>query len=228
MWSDVEMLRSIVITILLAAFAAIPCATAQKERLNFVPPRIAFAGDIAYPDLAASGMVQLSVEVNADGYVKSIHTVRDIPSLTSALAEAVQGWTFTPAFRDGAAVDSSIAIYAVFNPGVLPNKAITLIPLSWQLASEHPAYISPEITSAWDATYPANAPGGDVVLDLSVNTSGTVVHSAAVYNVPALTNSVISAANLWKFTPGTFHGTCIFAHAVAAFVFREPTIKRAS
>lgn len=125
-----------------------------------------FAGDIAYPDLSASGLVELSVEINTDGYVKSLHTVRDIPSLTSALADAVQGWTFTPAFLDRSAIDSSIAIYAVFNPGVLPDKVIMLIPPSRQLASEHPAYISPEISSAWNATYPVNAPGGDVVLEL--------------------------------------------------------------
>jgi hypothetical protein len=71
-------------------------------------------------------------------------------------------------------------------------------------------------------------PGGDVVLDLSVSTSGAVVHSAAVYNVPALTNSVVSAANLWKFDPGTLNGTPIFANVVAAFVFRAPAIKRTS
>jgi hypothetical protein len=199
---------------------------AKDDAANFVPPRVISAGGIAYPDPSTGGVVELWLNLDKNGYVRSVHTVRDVPPLTAAVANAVTGWMFSPAFVNGAAVASNILVCAAFNPGTLPSKTISLTQPTWSWLSERPAYMPPEVSSAWSATYPESAAGATVVLDLSLNKEGAVRRSAAIYTTPNLTETAVSAAAHWKFEPGKFEGTAIASHGVAAFIFRAPAIKQ--
>lgn len=224
-WSTCKVSRAA-----LLIFTGVICAVGFSSGAspNFVAPRILFAGGIDYPDQASAGVVELFANLDKNGYVTSLHTVRTVPSLTASVANAVTGWMFSPAFLDGTAVDSTISIYAAFNPGDLPNKPVSLTAPDWSWQSERPSFIPPEVSSASYAAYPGSAPGGTVVLDISVTRTGRVSRSAAIYTTPALTNSAVVAAGQWEFAAGKFEGNGVASHAVAAFVFRAPAIKNAS
>jgi hypothetical protein len=222
------MLRRVFLAI---AFLAISTASvtsiAANDAPNFVPPRLIMAQGIAYPDTANTGLVELWVNVDKFGYVKSTRIVRYVPSLTAALSNAVMGWQFSPAYLNGNAVESHITVYAVFNPGVLDGGTIPLTRPDWSWQSEHPAFAPPEISAAVYPAYPGNFPGGTVVVDMSLNKDGGATRSAAVYTTPALTGAAVGATGKWKFAPGTYDGAATDSHTVAAFVFRAAPIKRA-
>lgn len=199
---------------------------AKDDAANFVPPRVISAGGIAYPDTSATGVVELWLNLDKNGYVSSLRTIRDVPVLTAAVANAVTGWRFSPAFVNGAATSGDTLVCAAFNPGVLPSKTIALVRPNWSWLSEHPAFMPPDVSSAWSAVFPENAEGATVVLDLSVNKEGRVSRSAAIYTTPNLTEAAVTAGARWTFEPGKFQGTAVASHAVAAFVFRAPLIKQ--
>jgi outer membrane biosynthesis protein TonB len=200
-------------------------AQRPKDQVPFIPPRIVFAGDIAYPGGTAAGLVQLGIYLDPDGYVNSVRIVRDIPSLTPAAAVAVRKWTFSPAFLEGKAVKSLIFVNVLFNPGTVPSRAVQATPPSGRWRLEQSSYIPPQILFAWYAAYPSNAPSGTVVLDISVDKRGTTSGWVPVYVVPSLAQSVVTVIKLWKFMPGIFRGGAIETNAVAALVFHTPAIK---
>jgi hypothetical protein len=117
-----------VLAVVLLLYAA-ATQTKISATSHFVPPDITSATDIAYPlNNVASGLVSLQVGLTAAGQVENVLTVRDVPGLTARAISAVTSWTFTAGKLDGQAVESTINVHVVFNPGAPQNQNLQLLP----------------------------------------------------------------------------------------------------
>ena len=193
---------------------------------GFKPPDVASASDITYPfNNAASGMVSLSANLNAEGKVQSVQVLRDVAGLTDQATAAVNSWSFSPARLNGHPVPSIIDVHVVFNPGIPQTQSLSLPP-SEPLVSPNPAgYLPPEIAAASYANYPPNSIGaGTVVLSLTIDGSGNIENVSVVRRVPSLTAPSIAAVKTWTINPARYNGKGITSKMAVAFVYRLPMI----
>jgi len=192
---------------------------------RFVPPALVTAGDIPYPLASiASGIVTLTVNLDATGQFQNVQVLRDIPSLTDPAVAAIKHWTFAPGQLDGSPVPSSLNVSVVFNPAVLQTRGLNL-PSVRPAPPPHPdGYLPAEISAASYATYPPNSVAtGAVVLDVIVGESDQIRKVSTIRAVPSLTSQAIAAVRSWSFNSGTFKGKAINSDLIIAFVFRSPT-----
>lgn len=184
------------------------------------------ASDITFPiNSVGSGLVEIEIDVDSAGRVKTLEVIRDVPSLTSAVLTAMGNWTFAHGEMNGKPELSSLFANVVFDPGISHPAQI---PLSSELKEHLSAgneFVAPRVSKAVYPDYPINSiAAGMVVLDVTVNKSGRVGAASPVYTVPSLTKPAKDAVKRWIFKPGTFRGTPSAASTVVAFVFRSPTI----
>jgi len=192
---------------------------------KFVPPILVTADDIPYPLAStASGIVTLTVNLDAAGQFENVQVLRDIPSLTNPAVTSIKAWRFTPGKLDGGPVPSSINISIVFNPAVLQTGSLSLPTVQPAPPPNPEGYLPPEISSASYAMYPPNSVAtGAVVLNVLVGESDQVQKVTTVRAVRSLTSQAIAAVNRWSFNAGTFQGKAIHSNLIIAFVFRSPT-----
>jgi Gram-negative bacterial TonB protein C-terminal len=214
------------VILLMAAFATAVAVNAAARRSRFIPPRVVYAGDIAYPPRSvAAGLVTFSVSLDSSGHAGNIQTIRDVPSLTAPAFVAVTGWTFQPAEFEGKSVASLLPVDILFNPGNVAFNRVPHVAAAPVAYGDAQAYVPPQVESCVYAPFPAKVlVGGPVVLDVLVSKSGRVQHAAVIYNTPSLSRPAISAVKNWEFTPAQFHGKPVTADVVVAFVFRSVTI----
>lgn len=205
-------------------------ATTTRTRISasphFVAPDITSATDIAYPiDTLASGLVSLQVNLTAAGQVENVLVVRDIPGLAARAISAVTSWTFTPAKLDGQAVESTINVHVVFNPGARQNQNLQLVPGA-PVPQPNPAgYLPPALSQVSYATYPPNSIAqGAVVLDAQIDKFGQIKKLTAIRAVPSLTQAATAAAKTWSLNPAELNDKPQDANLAIAYVFRSPTI----
>ncbi|MFZ0521903.1 MAG: energy transducer TonB [Candidatus Acidiferrales bacterium] len=214
---------------MLAAVLLFYAATTQTKILattHFVAPEITSATDIAYPiNNIASGLVSLGVNLTAAGQVENIKVVRDIPGLTARAISAVTSWTFTAAKLDGQAVESTINVHVVFNPGAPQKQNLHLTPAGPMPEPEPPGYLPPTLSRFSYAAYPpAGIVEGAVVLDLHIDKSGQIKKITPIRTIPSLTEAAVAAAKTWSIDPAKLNDKPEAANVVVAFVFRSPTI----
>jgi TonB family protein len=216
----------LIAVVLLAALAATPTDPTFADDLHFVPPDVVTAGEIPYPpDSIASGIVTLSIDLDAAGQIRNVQVLRDIPSLTDPAVSAVKNWTFTPGKLEGKPIASSLNVSVVFNPGNLQTHDLTLAPLQPTPPPNPPGYLPPEIAAASYANYPMNSVAtGTVVLDASIGKSGEIKRLVQIRSVPSLTSPAINVVKSWTLNAATFNGKAITSKLIIAFVFRPPTI----
>ncbi|MGA7855276.1 MAG: energy transducer TonB [Candidatus Acidiferrales bacterium] len=212
---------------ILLIYAALAGAQSKTSAApHFLPPDITSATDVAYPiNTLAAGLVSLEVNLTAAGQVENLKVVRDIPGLTARAISAVTSWTFTPAKLDGQAVESSINVHVVFNPGTPQNQNLQLTPGAPVPQPNPPGYLPPTLSQISDATYPPNSIAqGAVVLDLRIDKSGQIKKITTIRAIPSLTVAAIAAAKTWSVNPAKLNDNAEPAHVALAFVFRSPTI----
>jgi hypothetical protein len=192
---------------------------------HFDPPDITTASEIPYPiENVASGLVSISVNLNAAGQVQDVQVIRGIPGLTEVVISIVKAWTFVPGKLDGKPVPSTINVQVVFNPGVPQNQQLQVPPGNLVTPPNPPGYITPEVAAASYAVYPANSVAtGAVVLDVSINKYSEVKKPTPIRPVPSLTGAAIAAVKTWTVNPATFNEKKLNANLVVAFVFRSST-----
>ena len=207
-------------------FYAATTETKISATSHFVPPDITSATDIAYPiNNIASGLVSLQVGLTATGQVENVLAVRDIPGLTARAISAVTSWTFTAGKLDGQAVESTINVHVVFNPGTPQNQNLQLTPGAPVPQPNPPGYLPPTLSQISYAVYPPNSIAqGAVVLDLHIDKSGQIKKITTIRAIPSLTAAAISAAKTWSLNPAKLNDKPQDAKLVIAFVFRSPTI----
>jgi hypothetical protein len=209
---------------LLSIPAVISTTSIFARAPKFVPPVLVTAGDISYPLASvASGIVTLTVNLNAAGQFQSVQVLRDIPSLTDSAVRAIKHWTFAPGKLDGNLVPSSLNVSVVFNPAVLQTQGLRLTTVQPAPPPTPQGYLPAEISAASYASYPPNGIAtGAVVLDVIVGESDQIRKVSTIRDIPSLTSQTIAAVNNWSFNSGTFQGKAIDSDLIIAFVFRAP------
>jgi Gram-negative bacterial TonB protein C-terminal len=90
----------------------------------YTPPQLFTATFPPYPaNGQTSGAVVLDVAINSQGKIVHVTTVRDVPTLTTAAAAALQNWSFSAATYGNTPLASKVVVAMVFrNPATaLPD-----------------------------------------------------------------------------------------------------------
>jgi TonB family protein len=193
---------------------------------KFVAPTVTAASDIPYPPASlASGVVTVTVNLDASGQLQGARVLRDIPSLTDPAVTAIKRWTFAPGTLEGSPIPSSLNVHVVFNPAALQTKNLNLPSVQPAPPPNPQGYLPPEISQATYATYPPNSVAtGAVVLEVIVGDSDQVRKVSVIRSVSSLTSPAITAVKSWSFNSGTYEGKAIDSNVIIAFVFRLPTL----
>jgi TonB family protein len=188
---------------------------------------VAHASEITYPpNSATTGIVTLDVSVDATGTMQNVRVVRDVPPLTSAAQNAVQGWQFTPVLVNGQPAAGAVRINVVFNPfnpnGVgLPTPPLQ--PANSGGAAASGDFQPAQVTAASYATYPPHTVmAGTVVLQVHVGSSGKVQGVIVVRGTGSLNGTAARAVKTWQFMPATYRGKTMASDVVVAYVFALP------
>jgi hypothetical protein len=81
----------------------------------YIPVRVAAATYATYPpNTTAFGTVVLEVRIGSGGDVKRVNVVHGVAALTGSAITSVKTWGFSPARRNGKAVDSRTVVAFVF------------------------------------------------------------------------------------------------------------------
>lgn len=158
-------------------------------------------------------MARITVRVGTDGTANLLSFDRDRPPsepLAQAVTDAVAQWKFSPARRDGVAVESEVRLPVVFLPVDAPEDR-----------SDWP----PEVTQQAAPNYPYSmrAAGlkGEVTVSFVVNTAGRVVEAAALTsNNPAFDAPAIAAVLQWRFKPARRRGQSVNTRMAVPIVFQ--------
>jgi len=213
-------------TILLVGHIGGTTWSAPLKIPQYISPGIASASEIQYPvNTMAAGAVSLLLTLNRSGQIQNVQVLRDFPSLTSSVQNAVQNWTFTPASLNGQTVSSEISItviFNVFNPaGSSAYQSLVLAPPQ-SIPPDASQFAPPQISMASFANYPANSVSeGTVVLDVTVSHAGNPTKIRVVRGIPTLTKQAVIAIKNWGFNAATIQGQPTAAQMVIAFVFQR-------
>jgi TonB family protein len=74
------------------------------------------------PNTTAFGTVVLDVRIGSGGNVKGVNVVHGVAALTGSAITAVRTWGFSPAKRNGKAVDSRTVVAFVFPSPALGTR----------------------------------------------------------------------------------------------------------
>ncbi len=212
--------------ILLASLLATAAQSGPGKAAQYSPPDVRAASDIQYPvNTLAAGVVSLLITLDGNAQIQNVQVLRDFPSLTSSVQQAVQNWTFTPAALNGSSVPSEIsvtAIFNIFNPaGGAASQSLVIAPAQ-ATSPDASQFTPPQITRASFANYPAaSVSQGTVVLDVTVGKAGQPKQIRAIRGVPTLTQQAVNAVKSWGFNAATIRGQPVAAPIVIAFVFQR-------
>ena len=85
----------------------------------FKPAKAISAADVQFPlQTTADGIVVFDVSLNAQGEVKKVTVLQDVPPLTEAAAQSLRGWKFAAASQNGSTQDSEMLVAFVFRHAV--------------------------------------------------------------------------------------------------------------
>ena len=108
----------------LACALTLGFASARAQQTAFQEPIPEQTVDpVIAPLVYQGGMVILRVIVKEDGSVAGIEVVKPFPALTDPVVAAVRQWRFTPARRDGRAVEATttVAVHVVLMRTIVPR-----------------------------------------------------------------------------------------------------------
>jgi TonB family protein len=217
-------LRSVICTEqllwILSLFLAVPIAAQVEVR----PPELVSATDTQYPiQSVADGIVVLDVALDKQGVIGDLHTVRDIPPLTSIATSSVQSWRFKPSSRNGVPQNSMIRVVFAFRPPAYyaaPPHFRAIPSGEGSTSREPPGFTLPGIVSVAYPLYPINAANvGSVVIQLAVGKTGEIQRVQVVRALNPFTTLSVDAVKKWQFEPSTLDGHTIRSNIVVVFVF---------
>jgi hypothetical protein len=202
-------------------------STSAKRPLSFTAPDVVTVSDIQYPVTTVdAGVLTLAVNLSATGQVLNVQTLRDLPSVTDSTINAVQSWTYKPAVLNGKNVASTLIVNAVFDPAFLMTNSIPLgAPASFQPPTPNGPTFSPaQLFGASFPPYPSNGVGrGAVILDVSVDATGSISQIQTLRDLPTLTAPAMAAAKTWTFSQASYGKVSVASKVIVAMVFRSPS-----
>ncbi|MGA7840351.1 MAG: energy transducer TonB, partial [Candidatus Acidiferrales bacterium] len=85
------------------------------------------------------------------------------------------------------------------------------------------SYSPPQLVTATFPPYPTKGlASGAVVMDVSINSHGSITRIVTVRDVPTLTAAAAAALKTWTFNAASYQNSPIASKVVVAMVFRNP------
>jgi len=166
-------------------------------------------GSLRPPDV-----VWVTLKIDADGKPTDVSDAPD--ELVGAIKESLRKWKFAPARKSGRAVAAVLRV-----PFVVTNTDNPISPedevLPRAISTTAPIY--PE-SMLW------NRMRGEVLLDVVINTEGSVTKAKVVRSVnPAFDEPALKAVQSWRFTPGRRFGRLVDTHIQVPMTFQVDGIR---
>jgi len=163
-----------------------------------------------YPDFSemarrggVSGTVLLRLTVGADGIARDPQVLRPLGyGLDEKAVDAVMHWKFSPAMKDGVAVEVPATIEMNFRS--LSNKHQSLGPMVF---TKEQGVIPPAIT---ELDMPPFSSPGEATLEFNVTEQGDTENYKIISNLTSADQKLLlEAFRKWKFRPGTRDGVTV-------------------
>jgi TonB family protein len=178
----------------------------------------------AYTEIArklnlASALVKLSLVVQPDGTVGQINVVKFMGyGLDEKAIEAARQWRFQPATKEGVAVAARTTIEFNFRIAQKPGADVwNSGPMVFQL---DPDSTPPEVTEGSLPKPARGDPPGDVVLEFTVDATGSVKNVRVPQSSETQPELARSLAE-WKFRPAMKNNEPVEATGTVTFVHRQ-------
>ncbi len=200
---------------------------AEDKTPSFEPIQVRQIVEPAYPlDSIANGVVILKVVVTPAGAIYSVDVLHGIASLTEEAVKTVRKWHFDPARLNGRRVESStIVAFAFCNSMGSPTSKAA------ETKTEGARFEPIQVVSADSALYPITSAAvaspmnsATVVLQVTVDESGTVSHIDVLRGVETLTEPAKETVRNWKFQPARLDGEAVASTLAASFTFQPPYV----
>jgi TonB family protein len=176
------------------------------------------------------GEVLLELDVDANGYVTKVTTLRATPPFAELLSEAARGWKFTPAREvpeESEALTptaSKVLVAGLFRPPTTYDA-----PARGEVAEDVVAP-SPDVAFPRKLVAPPYPPtaswhiGQMVLLEADVGKDGSVTSTRVIRSAAGLDAAATDAVSRWQFRPAHRGGSAIRSFVYVVIGFREPVI----
>jgi hypothetical protein len=197
----------------------------QNEASNpYKPAKVVSAADVDFPfQTTADGIVVFDVSLDAQGAIKNISVLQDLPPFTAPAKQSLRNWKFTPASENGRPEDSEMPVAFVFRHSVYIANEPPFTPIfpAKESGETRRGFIPPGILSVSYAGYPASTIAmGAVVVQAAVKPDGSAGQLSVVRNLPGgFAPLAIDAAKHWKFQAALRDGKPVPGKVAIAFVF---------
>jgi len=197
----------------------------QNETRNaYKPAKVVSAADVNFPfQTTADGIVAFDVSLDAQGAIKNISVLQDLPPFTAPAKQSLRSWKFAPASENGRPEDSEMPVAFVFRHAVYIANEPPFTPIIPKNDSDEArrGFIPPGILSVSYAGYPASTIAmGAVVVQARVKPDGSTGEVGVVRKLSGGFGPLaIDAAKHWKFQPASREGKPVPSNVAIAFVF---------
>src|SRR4051812_22709626 len=165
-----------------------------------------------------TGLVVLSAEVDSTGNPGALKVAQGAPPFVEPALDAVRQWTFNT--KDVKA-PQPITVTMLFRS----RTAFADRPYMFNVPSEPATNAPPQPTTIVDPGYPFESIAeGCVILQMQIDSSGTVQKTDVIHDVPSLTSAARQAVSQWRFLPARQNGTAVPGTAVAVLSFLKPVL----
>lgn len=165
-----------------------------------------------------TGLVVLSAEVNSTGNPGTLTVAQGAPPFVGPALDAVRQWTFDT--KDVKAPQPITVTMLFRSRTVLADR-----PYMFNVPSEPASNTPPQPTTIVDPGYPIQSIAeGCVILQMQIDSSGTVQKTDVIHDVPSLTSAARQAVAQWRFLPARQNGTAVPGTAVAVLSFLKPVL----
>lgn len=176
------------------------------------------------PEAVYGGDVMLDGLVDSDGKLTDLRVVRGESFFLENALSAVRTWTFSPARREGRAVESRIGIVFQFPTSFLYHMTSPEHRYEEPLANSKDRGGLPVLTVEPD--YPVNSIAeGSVVLYELIDARGRVASTSVLGGVESLTEPTEAAVSKWQFVPGKEGGAETESAVIVVVTFRRPALR---
>jgi len=202
-----------------------------EAQVSYQPPSVISATDafLPYQNLP-DGFVVLDVSLDSDGSISSTDLLRDPGSMVSAAISSVRTWKFKPASAGNTPRPSEMTVAFVYRPADFggrkpspPKSSGPVLPPRKADAQRGDGYVPAGIITWAYPDYPVNSTAwGSVVIQVSLDKSGTIQKADVLRKQEPFTSFAVEALKRWSFQPATLHGKPADSQLAIAFVFQVP------
>jgi len=201
-----------------------PQTQTQNAANPYKPAGAVSAADVQFPfGTPADGVVVFNVSLGAEGQVRHIAVLQEVPPFTAAAEQSLRTWKFSPAAENGTPENAEMLVAFVFRHSVYVAGEPPFSPVlpAKEGASGRQGFVPAGILSVAYAAYPASTIAmGAVIVQATVKTDGSAGGVSVLHDLPGdFGKLAVNAAKHWKFQPATRDGLPVPSKIAIAFVF---------